>query len=110
MATRRTLGPVILHDDVGATVDLERPPIRLVSLVPSLTEALALTVPDRLVGATDWCTRPEGLAVARVRGTKNPDHRAIGRLHPDLVVADGRRTAASTSSGSGRPEYRCGSR
>jgi ABC-type Fe3+-hydroxamate transport system substrate-binding protein len=59
-----------------------------VSLVPSLTEALATTVPDRLVGATDWCTHPPGLDAVRVRGTKNPDIGAIVALQPDLVVAN----------------------
>jgi ABC-type Fe3+-hydroxamate transport system substrate-binding protein len=75
-------------DDLGHPVRLARPPRRVVSLVPSLTEALAVTVPDRLVGATDWCTRPAGLSVARVRGTKNPDRGAIEALRPDLVVAN----------------------
>jgi ABC-type Fe3+-hydroxamate transport system substrate-binding protein len=60
----------------------------VVSLVPSLTEALAVTVPDRLVGATDWCTHPAGLDVPRVRGTKNPDRAAIAALAPDLVVCN----------------------
>ncbi|MGY1595180.1 helical backbone metal receptor [Geodermatophilus sp. SYSU D00708] len=60
----------------------------MVSLVPSLTEALAVSVPDRLVGATDWCTHTAGLDVARVRGTKNPDRAAIEALRPDLVVAN----------------------
>ena len=45
-------------DDLGEPVELPAAPRRIVSLVPSLTEALAATVPDRLVGATDWCTRP----------------------------------------------------
>ncbi|RBY81118.1 cobalamin-binding protein [Blastococcus sp. TF02-09] len=77
-----------LHDDLGTAVGLPRPPRRVVSLVPSLTEALAVTVPDRLVGATDWCTHPAGLDVARVRGTKNPDRAAIAALAPDLVIAN----------------------
>lgn len=77
-----------LADDLGAPVQLPRPPRRVVSLVPSLTEALAVTVPDRLVGATDWCTHPAGLDVPRVRGTKNPDRAAIVTLRPDLVVAN----------------------
>ncbi len=77
-----------LDDDLGYPVHFKRPPNRLVSLVPSLTEALATTVPDRLVGATEWCTHPVGLDTPRVRGTKNPDHAAIGRLRPDLVVAN----------------------
>ncbi|SSC23222.1 Hypothetical protein KLENKIAIHU_1821, partial [Klenkia terrae] len=75
-------------DDLGTPVPLPRPPRRVVSLVPSLTEALAVTVPERLVGATDWCTHPAGLDIARVRGTKNPDRAAIAALTPDLVVAN----------------------
>ncbi|MGY1641897.1 helical backbone metal receptor [Geodermatophilus sp. SYSU D00703] len=85
---RGTDGHLCPSDDLGTPVDLPRPPRRVVSLVPSLTEALAVSVPDRLVGATDWCTHPPGLAVARVRGTKNPDRAAIEALRPDLVVAN----------------------
>jgi ABC-type Fe3+-hydroxamate transport system substrate-binding protein len=77
-----------LLDDLGTPVEVPRPPRRVVSLVPSLTEALAVTVPDRLVGATDWCTHPADLDVARVRGTKNPDRAAITALAPDLVIAN----------------------
>lgn len=61
---------------------------RVVSLVPSLTEAVAVTAPGLLVGATDWCTHPAGLDVVRVRGTKNPDLPAITALAPDLVIAN----------------------
>jgi ABC-type Fe3+-hydroxamate transport system substrate-binding protein len=75
-------------DDLGADVPLPAPAARIVSLVPSLTEALAATAPGLLVGATDWCTHPADLEVARVRGTKNPDLAAIRALAPDLVVAN----------------------
>ena len=78
----------ILHDDLGRRLEPERPPTRIVSLVPSLTEAVAVTVPDRLVGATEYCTHTGDALPARVRGTKNPDHGAIARLAPDLVVAN----------------------
>ncbi|CAG6397454.1 helical backbone metal receptor [Streptomyces cocklensis] len=61
---------------------------RVVSLVPSLTEAVAATAPELLVGATDWCTHPAGLDVARIGGTKNPDVAAVAALAPDLVVAN----------------------
>jgi ABC-type Fe3+-hydroxamate transport system substrate-binding protein len=77
-----------LHDDLGHPLILTSPPQRVVSLVPSLTEALAVTVPGRLAGATDWCTHPADLDVPRVRGTKNPNRAAITALHPDLVVAN----------------------
>ncbi|MEV7777171.1 helical backbone metal receptor [Kitasatospora sp. NPDC088351] len=61
---------------------------RVVSLVPSLTEAVAVTAPGLLVGATDWCSHPAGLAVTRVGGTKNPDVDRIAALAPDLVLAN----------------------
>ncbi|MEU3509894.1 helical backbone metal receptor [Streptomyces longwoodensis] len=62
--------------------------MRVVSLVPSLTEAIAVTLPDALVGATDWCSHPAGLDVTRVGGTKNPKTDRIAALAPDLVVAN----------------------
>ena len=61
---------------------------RVVSLVPSLTESVAATAPGLLVGATDWCSHPEGLVVTRVKGTKSPDVLAVLGLAPDLVLAN----------------------
>jgi ABC-type Fe3+-hydroxamate transport system substrate-binding protein len=61
---------------------------RVVSVVPSLTEAIAATAPGLLVGATDWCAHPAGLDVERIGGTKNPDVARIVGLRPDLVVAN----------------------
>ncbi|MER7170727.1 helical backbone metal receptor [Streptomyces mesophilus] len=61
---------------------------RIVSLVPSLTEAVAASAPGLLVGATDWCTHPADLGVVRVKGTKNPDVPGILALGPDLVLAN----------------------
>lgn len=77
-----------MNDDLGHPVTLDTPARRVVSLVPSLTEAIAATRPEALVGATDWCTHPVDLDVARVRGTKNPDRRAIAALNPDIVIAN----------------------
>lgn len=63
-------------------------PQRVVSLVPSVTESVAVTVPGALVGATDWCTHPAGLDVVRIGGTKNPDVPGVVALRPDLVLAN----------------------
>ena len=63
-------------------------PVRVVSLVPSLTEAVAVSAPGALVGATDWCTHPPDLDVPRIGGTKNPKLDRILALAPDLVVAN----------------------
>ncbi|MEU8529686.1 MULTISPECIES: helical backbone metal receptor [Streptomyces] len=81
--------------------------MRVVSLVPSLTEAIAVTAAAAarprahgsaraggtpiglLAGVTDWCTHPADLGGAvRIGGTKNPDVAAIVALRPDLVVAN----------------------
>ncbi|WP_174964903.1 helical backbone metal receptor [Serinicoccus chungangensis] len=76
-----------VRDDLGGVAEVPDGPVeRVVSLVPSLTEALARTRPGALVGATDWCTHPADLDVPRVRGTKNPDRAAVAALEPDLVV------------------------
>jgi ABC-type Fe3+-hydroxamate transport system substrate-binding protein len=75
-------------DDEGREVPVPGAVRRVVSIVPSLTEAVAATDPGLLVGATDWCTHPADLDVRRVRGTKNPDLDAISALRPDLVVAN----------------------
>jgi ABC-type Fe3+-hydroxamate transport system substrate-binding protein len=76
------------RDDLGTHVPYHGVVRRVVSLVPSLTETLAQVRPSAVVGATSWCTRPAGLEVARVRGTKNPDLAKIALLRPDLVVAN----------------------
>ncbi|KUM99992.1 ABC transporter substrate-binding protein [Streptomyces yokosukanensis] len=62
--------------------------MRVVSLVPSLTEAVAVTLPAVLVGATDWCSHPVGLDVTRIGGTKNPRVDRIVALAPDLVIGN----------------------
>ncbi|MEV5974916.1 helical backbone metal receptor [Streptomyces sp. NPDC051921] len=63
--------------------------MRVVSLVPSLTEAVAVTAPGVLVGVTDWCTHPADPGeVVRIGGTKNPDVDAVAGLCPDLVIAN----------------------
>lgn len=64
---------------------------RIVSLCPSLTETLfALGAGDRVVGVTEWCTRPaDGVeSLPKIGGTKNPNLEAILRLAPDLVVVN----------------------
>ena len=78
----------VFRDDLGHPVHLDSPPTRVVCLVPSITEAIAHTAPEALVGATEWCTHPPELAVERLRGTKNPHVRRIVALTPDLVVAN----------------------
>ena len=76
------------RDDTGTPAALPPQVRRVVSLVPSLTETVAVSAPGLLVGATAWCTHPSGLDVARVAGTKNPDVARVVALRPDLVLAN----------------------
>lgn len=65
--------------------------VRIVSLVPSLTETLwELGVGDRIVGVTKFCVLPENARdrAMVVGGTKDPDLPKIEALRPDLVVVD----------------------
>jgi ABC-type Fe3+-hydroxamate transport system substrate-binding protein len=67
------------------------PPARVVSLCPSITETLvAIGGLSRLVAATRYCVRPQGLlwGLPRIGGTKNPDLARILDLRPDLVYAN----------------------
>lgn len=72
-------------------MELPRPPQRIVSLVPSLTETLWwYHAADSVVGCTDYCVAPPGAfrQAQRLRGTKNPDVAAIVALEPDVVLAN----------------------
>ena len=78
-------------DELGFKVDLESPPARIVSLVPSWTETLfALGLGERVVGATKFCVEPaeQVESIRKVGGTKNPDLRTIAALAPDLIIAN----------------------
>ncbi len=71
--------------------DFAQPPARIVSLVPSLTEALfELGLGGRVVGVTDWCVHPAGgvAALPKLGGTKDANVEAILALAPDLVIAN----------------------
>ncbi|MEW5878005.1 MAG: helical backbone metal receptor [Acidobacteriota bacterium] len=68
---------------------LRQTPQRVVSLVPSLTEAVfQLGCGQRLVARTDFCTSPlEVRALLSVGGTKTFEPAAVLALAPDVVLA-----------------------
>jgi ABC-type Fe3+-hydroxamate transport system substrate-binding protein len=77
--------------EADRTVSYPKSVERVVSLVPSITEALASVRREAVVGATDWCTHPADLDETleqRVRGTKNPNLETIRGLRPDVVIAN----------------------
>jgi ABC-type Fe3+-hydroxamate transport system substrate-binding protein len=75
-----------VNDVRGIELAIARPPRRVVSLVPSVTETLFdLGAGKAIVGVTDWCIFPPSIDAPRVGGTKNPRIDEIRALRPDLV-------------------------
>lgn len=78
-------------DQMGFNVEVSEPPMRIVSLVPSLTELLAdLGLSDRIVGLTHFCVYPPELyqTKERIGGTKKARIEQIKALEPDLIIAN----------------------
>ena len=75
-------------DDRGRTVTLPRPPQRIVSLLPSLTEAVcALDQCHRMVGVDRYSNWPGSITrLPQVGGGLDPNIEAIVALRPDVVL------------------------
>ena len=69
----------------------DRPPERIVSVSPNITETLfALGLGDRVVGVTQFCTYPpEAQTRPQVGGYLDPNYEAILALKPDVVIFPG---------------------
>jgi ABC-type Fe3+-hydroxamate transport system substrate-binding protein len=81
---------VTVIDGLNRSVHRSAPPRSIVSLVPSLTEALfAMGLSEQIAGRTKYCVEPAGQIdrTPVVGGTKNPDVERIIKLQPDLVIA-----------------------
>lgn len=81
--------PVVIRDERGRELRFERPPQRIVTLLPSLTEtAWVLGAGPRLVGVdrfSNW--PPEIAALPRLGGLEDAQIEAIARLKPEVVLA-----------------------
>lgn len=78
-------------DQLGRRLELPGPPLRILSLVPSITELLAaLRLDEQVVGITRFCVRPPAWRKRKtlVGGTKQLDLRTIAALRPDLILAN----------------------
>jgi len=75
-------------DQIGRELAFNEPPVRVVSLVPSITE-LAFDLGFKVVGKTKFCVHPSGENDATIiGGTKNVNVDLIKNLDPDLVLAN----------------------
>jgi iron complex transport system substrate-binding protein len=83
------LAEIQVTDDRGHAVVLARPPMRIVSLLPSLTEAVCeLQACRRLVGTDRFSNWPEHVkALPKLGGLEDAQLERIVALRPDLVLA-----------------------
>jgi iron complex transport system substrate-binding protein len=77
-----------LRDDRGVTVTLAHPPLRVVSLLPSLTESVcALGACARLVGVDRFSNWPASVtALPKLGGIEDAQVERIVALRPDVVL------------------------
>ena len=80
---------ISVTDDRGRTVELRDPPVRIVTLLPSLTETVcALQACDRLVGTDRYSNWPERVNhLPKLGGLEDAQLERIVALKPDLVLA-----------------------
>jgi iron complex transport system substrate-binding protein len=79
---------VVLRDDRQVEVTLAKPPQRIVSLLPSLTETVcALGQCQKLVGVDRYSNWPDSLdKLPRMGGGIDPNIESVVALKPDLVL------------------------
>lgn len=75
-------------DDRGLAISFDKPPQRIVSLLPSLTETVcALGLCARLVGVDRYSNYPESVTkLPQVGGGLDPNIEAVVALKPDVVL------------------------
>ena len=83
-----TTHAVVLRDDRQIEVTIAKPPQRIVSLLPSLTETVcALGQCDKLVGVDRYSNWPESIAkLPRMGGGIDPNIESVVAAKPDLVL------------------------
>ncbi|NJE06167.1 ABC transporter substrate-binding protein [Thermococcus sp. M36] len=89
--TEKPYYPATITDFANRTVTIEKEPLKVVTLAPSITEDLYyLGLFDRVVGVTDYDDfPPEVASVTRIGGYgKYANLEIIASLQPDLILAD----------------------
>jgi ABC-type Fe3+-hydroxamate transport system substrate-binding protein len=78
-------------DQLGRLIEIQLPPKRIISLVPSQTELLFdLGLDDEVIGVTKFCIHPteKTKRKQKIGGTKKLDMEMIRRLKPDLIIGN----------------------
>ncbi len=87
-ASRTLHAELAVRDDRGVTVTFARPPARIVSLLPSLTESVcALGACDRVVGTDRFSNWPASVAtLPKLGGIEDAQVERVVALKPDVVL------------------------
>ena len=90
-AASASSGPITVTDGSGATVTLQQPATRIVSLAPANTEiAYAIGAGDKMVAGTSYDDYPEAAkSLPKIGDFANPNVEKIASFQPDLVLAAG---------------------
>ncbi len=82
---------LLFTDQSGRLIEIDNPPQRIISLVPSQTELLYdLGLHKEVAGITKFCIHPDDWFrnKTRVGGTKQVKMDIIHQLQPDLIIAN----------------------
>lgn len=82
---------MIFTDQLNRNIEINSPPKRIISLVPSQTELLYdLGLKEKVVGITKFCIHPLEWfnTKPRIGGTKKIDFKKISELNPDLIIGN----------------------
>ncbi|HLU62358.1 MAG TPA: cobalamin-binding protein [Gammaproteobacteria bacterium] len=82
---------ILLHDDEGVALRLEKPAARVVALAPHFAELMfEIGAGERVVGAVDWTDTPEeAKRIPRVGDGFRIDVERVIAMKPDMVLAWG---------------------
>lgn len=74
-------------DDLGYSFTFEKPPNKVISLAPSITESIYyLEADSNLIGVTNYCDYPEqAQSKVKIGGMLDPNIEIITKLNPDLI-------------------------
>ncbi len=82
------IAPRTFVDDLDRKLYLAKPPKRIVSLAPSITEILfAIGAEEEIVGVTDFCNYPPAALEKPKVGYSQPNLEVLVGLEPQLVLA-----------------------
>ncbi len=99
-----------ITDDLGRTFSFKKPPRRIISLCPSVSETLLdLGLEGFLAGRTDYCIHPQNKieSIPGVGGPKSVSIQLLQSLCPDIIIAVKEENDKKTLENLAALNYKC---